>query len=90
MPTIAAHVRLLPAGFETIGRQTSDGTIFVVVEGQGTAIIDGHRLDLSSRDIFVVPSWRPMTLEAHSQLVLFGFSDKASQEKLNLYKEKLA
>jgi gentisate 1,2-dioxygenase len=90
MPTIAAHVRLLPAGFATRQRQSSDGTIFVVVEGEGQAVIDGQTLDLSPRDIVVVPSWKPLSIKAQSQLVLFGFSDKASQEKLNLYKEKLA
>ncbi len=90
MPTIAAHVRLLPPGFETRARQSSDGTIFVVVEGRGQAVIDGETMDLAERDVFVVPSWRAVTFRADSQLVLFGFSDKASQEKLNLYKEKLA
>lgn len=33
MPTIAAHVRLLPQGFTTRPRQSTDGTIFVVVSG---------------------------------------------------------
>ncbi|CAN5389023.1 gentisate 1,2-dioxygenase [soil metagenome] len=90
MPTIAAHVRLLPAGFETLERQSSDGTIYVVVEGAGRAVIAGETFELAERDVFVVPSWRPVTFHAETELVLFGFSDKAAQEKLNLYKEKLA
>lgn len=90
MPTIAAHVRLLPKRWETRERQSSDGTVFVVVEGCGEAVIDDQGIDISPRDIFVVPSWKKVRFRAHDQLVLFGFSDKASQEKLNLYKEKLA
>ncbi|WP_242415232.1 gentisate 1,2-dioxygenase [Sphingomonas panni] len=88
MPTIAAHVRLLPAGFETRGRRSTDGTVFVVVEGQGSASIDGSALPLRPRDIFVVPSWHDLRLRADSDLVLFGYSDRAAQEKLNLFKEE--
>ena len=88
MPTISAHVRLLPAGFESRDRRSTDGTIFVVVEGQGTAVIEGEEITLSPRDILVVPSWKACRFRAQSQLVLFGYSDKACQEKLNLYKEE--
>lgn len=87
MPTIAAHVRLLPAGFATRPRRSTDGTVFVVVEGEGMATIDGQEVALRPRDIVVVPSWHELVLRADSQLVLFGYSDKAAQEKLNLYKE---
>jgi gentisate 1,2-dioxygenase len=90
MPTIAAHVRLLPAGFETRPRRTTDGTVFVVVEGSGTAVIEGQEIALHPRDIFIVPSWHALRLQAANTLVLFGYSDKAAQEKLNLYKEQNA
>jgi gentisate 1,2-dioxygenase len=90
MPTISAHVRLLPAGFRTRARRSTDGTIYVVVEGHGTARIDGTELRLGPRDIFVVPSWRELVLEAQAELVLFGYSDKAAQEKLGLYRESNA
>jgi gentisate 1,2-dioxygenase len=88
MPTIAAHVRLLPAGFETRPRRSTDGTVFVIVEGSGTAVIEGQEIALNPRDIFTVPSWHELRLQAGSTLVLFGYSDKAAQEKLNLYKEQ--
>lgn len=87
MPTISAHVRLVPAGFETSPRRSSDGTIFVVVEGEGTALVDGQELRLAERDVLAVPSWNELRLSADADLVLFGFSDKASQEKLHLYRE---
>ncbi|WP_206244134.1 gentisate 1,2-dioxygenase [Novosphingobium terrae] len=90
MPTISAHVRLIPQGYRTRPRRSTDGTTFVVVEGSGEAIVDGERLALSPRDIFVIPSWKALEFVAESQLVLFGFSDKTSQIKLNLYREDLA
>jgi len=88
MPTISAHVRLLPNGFATQPRRSTDGTVFVVVEGAGTAHVGETTLTLSPRDIFVVPSWSALRLEAHTRLVLFGFSDKSAQRKLDLYREE--
>ena len=90
MPTIAAHVRLLPKGFATQPRRATDGTVFVVVEGEGTARVEGEAIPLRPRDLLVVPSWRELVLEAGSDLVLFGYSDKAAQEKLGLWREELA
>lgn len=87
MPTISAHVRYLPAGFETRPRRSSDGTVFVVVEGEGTALVGDAEHRLSPRDVLAVPSWNELRLLAGSDMILFAFSDKASQEKLNLYKE---
>lgn len=90
MPTIAAHVRLILAGFATRPRRSTDGTVFVVVEGSGEAVIGERRVPLSPRDIFVVPSWHMLTLRAETPLILFGYSDKAAQQKLNLFREECA
>ncbi len=89
MPTIAAHVRLLPAGFTTRPRRATDATVLVVVEGGGTAEIDGQAHALSARDLLVVPSWASLTLRAERDFVLFGYSDAASQRKLGLWREAL-
>lgn len=88
MPTISAHVRLLPAGFSSRERRSTDGTIFVVVEGEGMAVIEGEEITLRPRDILVVPSWKRIFFHATRQLVLFGYSDKVCQEKLNLFREE--
>jgi gentisate 1,2-dioxygenase len=89
MPTIAAHVRLLPAGFATRPRRATDATVFVVVEGRGTAEVDGQPHALSGRDLLVVPSWSSVTLRAEADLVLFAYSDAAAQRKLGLWREAL-
>lgn len=90
MATISAHVRLMPAGFTSLPRRSTDGTIFVVVSGSGEARVESETFSLSPRDIVVVPSWRSVTFSADTELVLFGFSDKAAQQKLRLYKEENA
>ena len=88
MPTIAAHVRLLPRGFETKPRRSTDAGIFVVVRGRGHARIGDQEFPLSERDILVVPSWQTLTLRAETELKLFSYSDRAAQEKLGLYREE--
>jgi gentisate 1,2-dioxygenase len=88
MPTIAAHVRHLPSGFETRARRATDGTTFVVVEGRGAAEVEGEAFSLEERDVLVVPSWHALRLRAESRLVLFGYSDRAAQEKLGLFREE--
>jgi gentisate 1,2-dioxygenase len=87
MPTISAHVRLLPAGFTSRPRASTDGTIFVVVEGSGTTRVDDRDIPLEVRDTVVVPSWREIVLRADTDLVLFGYSDRTAQEKLGLFRE---
>lgn len=89
LSTISAHVRKLPAGFETRPRRSTDGTVFVVVEGEGTLLLGDNELPLAPRDIVVVPSWTTHQFQARSDLVLFAYSDKASQQKLDLYREQL-
>jgi gentisate 1,2-dioxygenase len=89
MPTIAAHVRLLPTGFATRPRRSTDATVLVVVEGQGRARIGEAEFALGERDLLVVPSWSALTLSADSDLVLFGYSDAAAQRKLGLWREAL-
>lgn len=88
MPTVAAQVRHLPAGFETRPRRATDGTILTVVEGRGTARVEGREFPLSERDLLVVPSWHALELRAESRLVLFGYSDRAAQDKLGLFREE--
>jgi gentisate 1,2-dioxygenase len=88
MPTMATMVRLLPKGFATLPCRSTDGTVFVVVEGRGAAQIEGRRFELAPRDVFVVPGWTPFTLEAAGDLALFSFSDRAAQEKLGLFRER--
>lgn len=89
MKTMSAYARLVPGGFETASRRSSDGMIHVVVEGNGTLLIDGKAYPLTPGEIVVVPSWAERTFAADSDLVLFSYSDRATQEKLGLWRESL-
>jgi gentisate 1,2-dioxygenase len=88
MPTIAAFIQLLPRGFRGKPYRTTEGTVYSVVEGEGTAKIGGETFAFGPKDSFVVPSWYPLELEAKSEAVLFSFSDRPGQDAMGLWREK--
>jgi gentisate 1,2-dioxygenase len=87
MPTIAAFIQLLPKGFKTQPYRCTDGMVFSVVEGTGSALIGGENFDFEPRDTFVVPSWFPLQIESNTEVVLFSFSDRPGQEAMGLWRE---
>ncbi|HWD59379.1 MAG TPA: gentisate 1,2-dioxygenase [Stellaceae bacterium] len=87
MPTIATFVQLLPAGYTTLPYRSTDGTVFVCVEGAGETRIGDAVFAWEPHDIFVVPGWASHTHRASAESVLFSFSDRVVQEKLGLWRE---
>jgi gentisate 1,2-dioxygenase len=88
MPTLATCMQLLPQGFQTRPYRSTDSTVFTVVEGQGRSRIGDQVYDWVPHDIFVVPSWATVTHSAGSDAVLFSYSDRAVQDKLDLFREE--
>jgi len=64
--------------------------VFAVVEGKGRPCVGDTVLEWRPRDIFVAPSWRWVRHEAEEESVLFSFSDRPVQEKLDLFREDRA
>ncbi|HEY7759209.1 MAG TPA: gentisate 1,2-dioxygenase [Burkholderiales bacterium] len=89
MPTMAAFVQLLPAGFSGGGYRSTDATVFHVIEGAGSALIGDTRIDFGVRDTFVVPAWSPYRLRAQAECVLFSFSDRPVQRAAGLWREQM-
>jgi gentisate 1,2-dioxygenase len=90
MPTIAAFMQLLPKGFAGAPYRSTDGTVYVCVEGKGETRIGETLLQWGPRDVFTVPSWARHQHNAESDAVLFSFSDRPVQEKLGLWREERA
>ena len=88
MPTIATWMQLLPKGFATTPYRSTDSAVFVVVEGQGTSKIGDTTFEWGPHDIFVAPSWMTQAHTAHGDAVLFSYSDRVVQEKLDLFREE--
>ncbi len=87
MPTIATFLQLLPKGFAGRTHRQTDGAVYSVVEGRGTARIGDTRFDFGPRDTFVVPSWAPLRLAASEDAVLFSFSDRPVQQAMGVLRE---
>jgi gentisate 1,2-dioxygenase len=88
MPTIAAFLQLLPAGFRGAPYRATDATIFCVTEGQGRSRIGKTTLEWKEHDIFVAPSWYPVSHEADTEAVLFSYSDRPAQKIFGLWREE--
>ncbi|MGE0591811.1 MAG: gentisate 1,2-dioxygenase [Vicinamibacterales bacterium] len=88
MPTIAAFMQLLPKGFRGLASRSTDATVFNVVEGRGTTRIGDQDITWGPKDIFVVPSWMPVTHASNEDAVLFSFSDRAVQKALGLWRQE--
>jgi gentisate 1,2-dioxygenase len=89
MPTIGAFMQLLPAGFRGTPYRQTDATIFAVAEGQGRTRIGETTYAWGPRDIFVVPSWAPVSHEAQGDAVLFSISDRPAQQALGIWREQV-
>ena len=88
MPTIGAFLQLLPSGFRGAKYRSTDATIYSVAEGRGRSRIGGSCFHWKERDIFVVPSWCPVSHEADTDAVLFSFSDRPVQKTFGLWREQ--
>lgn len=88
LPTIGAYLQLLPKGFVGLPYRATDATIFCAVEGHGTSIIGDKTFAWGPRDIFVAPSWHPVSHRADEESVLFSFSDRPAQKALGIWREE--
>lgn len=88
LPTMGAHLALLPQDFKGETYRSTDGTIFVCVEGEGATTIDGAAFEWRQNDVFVVPPWKPYAHTAAKESVLFSISDRPAQEALGIWREQ--
>jgi len=87
MPTISTWMQLMPKGFNSAPYRSTDSAVFTVVEGHGRSTIGGETFNWGPHDIFVAPSWMAHTHEASDDAVLFIYSDRVIQEKLDIWRE---
>ncbi len=92
MPTMATFMQRLPAGFSGRAYRQTDGAVFSVVEGTGTAYIESPagstQFGFGPRDHFVVPSWHSLRLASSTGSVLFSYSDRPVHQALGFHKEE--
>jgi gentisate 1,2-dioxygenase len=82
MATLRAEFHRLRAGTVTATRQEVGSAVWQVFSGRGTVRLGEREWQVGHGDLFVVPSWVPVTLEAETELNLFRFSDAPIFEAL--------
>ncbi|HSW06233.1 gentisate 1,2-dioxygenase [Aquabacterium sp.] len=88
MPTIGAFSQWLPAGFETQPYRSTDGSVYVCLEGEGEVLVGDQTWRFAENDVFVVPSWQTLRLRAGRSTLLFSYSDRPVQQVLGLWREQ--
>lgn len=88
LPTIATWLTHVPKGFETAPSRSTDGQVFIVVEGEVVAEIGDKTFALGESDIGIIPSWNVRRLRATQDAIVFFFSDRSAQEKLGIWREQ--
>jgi gentisate 1,2-dioxygenase len=87
-PTMGPCLSMLPKGFEGRPYRSTDGTIFVCVEGEGSTRVESTELHWTPGDVFVIPSWKEYHHKAKTDSVVFSISDRPAQESLGIWREQ--
>ena len=92
LPTISTCLQLLPAGFHSSRRRSTEGAILCVKEGNGRLITgDGAAIqvhDFAAHDVLVIPNWVASRIEADAETIIFWASDRGPQTMLGFYREE--
>jgi gentisate 1,2-dioxygenase len=87
LATMYCFASLLKPGMHTKAHRHTGGTIYHVIKGKGSTIIDGKTFRWDEKDTFVVPSSAMHEHIAETEAVLFAYSDAAVLGPLGLYRE---
>ncbi|MBL8379953.1 MAG: cupin domain-containing protein [Burkholderiales bacterium] len=63
--TIALHMQRLAPGVRTATHRSTANSLFAVLSGSGTTMVDGSALDWQRGDVIAVPAWRPYHHDLH-------------------------
>jgi gentisate 1,2-dioxygenase len=85
MPTIRAEFHRLRAGTRTATRREVGSAVWQVFSGEGAVRLGDQEWQVRRGDLFVVPSWVPLSLTAGTDIDLFRFGDAPVFERLHQY-----
>jgi gentisate 1,2-dioxygenase len=92
IPTISTFLQLLPRGFATSPYRATASSIVTVVRGRGRVTIGrgagAATFDYGPQDLWAVPSWCEVSIDAIEESVLFSASDEAVHRKLGVWREQ--
>lgn len=94
LPTLRAEMHRLRAGARSRSRREVGSSVFQVFDGSGTVSVGEQRWSVARGDLFVVPSWQPLSIRADGadgaagapSLDLFRFGDAPIFEALHAHR----
>lgn len=84
LTTIRTEMHRLRAGTHTATTRVAGSAVWQVFDGAGEIELDGERHAVEKGDLFVVPSWAPLSFATEAGLDAFRFSDDPVFERLGL------
>ena len=84
LPTIRAEFHRLAPDTATAPRREAGSSVHQVFDGSGEVTVGERTWTVERGDLFVVPSWQPLSATTDRGLDLFRFSDAPILERLNL------
>jgi len=90
LPTMRCCIQSLRPGFAGQAHQHTSSTVYYVVEGEGSTVVDGTELRWGPRDIFAVPNatvHHHINRSAGARAVLFAVSDAPLLEAIGIQRE---
>jgi gentisate 1,2-dioxygenase len=92
LPTIACYAQLLAPKMHTAAHRDTTSTVYFVVRGSGTTIMDGQEIRWQERDTFALPGWmiHEHINDNSEPAILFSFTDDPSIRALGFYQEQPA
>jgi gentisate 1,2-dioxygenase len=91
LPTIGLGIQMLRPGVRTRAHRHTSSTVYHVVRGAGTTLVNGTAYDWGERDFFVVPPWawhEHVNRSASEPAILFQMNDQPTMRALDLYREE--
>lgn len=89
LPTMSCRAQLLRRDDRLKAHRATASTIYYVIAGSGSTVIDGQVFEWRKGDVFVVPIWA--WHEHHNSSAdsyLFSITDQPALERLGLYREE--
>jgi gentisate 1,2-dioxygenase len=89
LPTMSCRAQLLRPNEVTLAHRATSSTVYFVISGEGSTIINSIEFNWGKRDVFVVPTWAWHEHHiGYEDALLFSISDQPVLEAFGMYREQ--
>jgi gentisate 1,2-dioxygenase len=89
LSTIRTEMHRVRRGVVTAGVRHVGSAVWQIFSGTGLVHVGDERYEVSAGDLFAVPSWAPVSIEAETDVDAFRFSDEPVYQALGLYRTEV-